>query len=192
MEVLEVSEGIRPDLTDGVSAQDVNSDQAGHVGEVAVPQRCDEVVHQPELRSLPVNVGWYKKEARLGTQHRVGRHQVLAGAAFRTQHGRQGGVDGGQEDKEEGEEERAQMRGDGIHYIGNLFINGKTLNSQPHAPIVRSVRLKMMVHREKKETEQRYAGTGKQRADTGTRKHGVETGTGRYTNNGQDRNPDRN
>ena len=95
--------------------RDVNSDQAGHVGEVAVPQRCDEVVHQPELRSLPVNVGWYKKEARLGTQHRVGRHQVLAGAAFRTQHRRQGGVDGGQEDKEEGEEERAQMRGDGIH-----------------------------------------------------------------------------
>lgn len=50
-----------------------SSDQAGHVGEVAVPQRRDEVVHQPEFGCLPVDVGWDEEEARLGTQHSVGR-----------------------------------------------------------------------------------------------------------------------
>lgn len=86
--------------------QKPSSHQAGHVGEVAVPQRCDEVVHQPELGGLPVDVGWDEQEARLGTQHSVGRQQVLAGAPLRTQHRRGTGGDGRQEDEEE-EEERA-------------------------------------------------------------------------------------
>lgn len=78
----------------------LSSDQAGHVGEVAMPQRCDEVVHQPELGRLPVDVGWDEEEARLGTEHSVGRQQVLARAPLRTQHGRGAGGRGGQEDKE--------------------------------------------------------------------------------------------
>ncbi|TNN49640.1 hypothetical protein EYF80_040147 [Liparis tanakae] len=131
VEVLEVGEGVRPDLTDGVSAQGQNrvteqqnpsalllqkeskqrsSDQAGHVGEVAVPQRRDEVVHQPELGRLAVDVGRHEEEARLGTQHGVGGQQVLAGAALRTQHGGAGGQ-GGQEDDEEGEEEEEERAG---------------------------------------------------------------------------------
>ena len=62
----------------------LGSDQAGHVGEVPVPQRGDEVVHQPELGRLAVDVRWDEEEARLGAQHRVGRHQILAGATFWT------------------------------------------------------------------------------------------------------------
>lgn len=102
--------------TDVNTFRRVSSDQAGHVGEVAVPQRCDEVVHQSELGRLPVDVGRDEEEARLGTQHRVGRQQVLAGAALRTQHGGGGGAggEGGQEDEEE-EEERAEQRGGDIH-----------------------------------------------------------------------------
>lgn len=84
------------------------TDQAGHVGEVAVPQRGDEVVHQPELGRLPVDVGRDEEEARLGAEHRVGRQQVLAGAPLWTQHG--GGA-GGEDEEEEEEEERA----DDIH-----------------------------------------------------------------------------
>lgn len=79
----------------------MSSDQAGHVGKVAVPERCDEVVHQPELGRLAVDVGWDEEEAGLGTQHRVGRQQVLAGAPLRTQHGRGAVGKGGQEDEEE-------------------------------------------------------------------------------------------
>jgi len=92
-----------------------SSDQTGHVGEVAVPQRRDEVVHQPELGRLAVDVGRDEEEARLGTQHGVGGQQVLAGAPLRTQHGGAGGQ-GGQEDEEEEEEERADRRGgDDVH-----------------------------------------------------------------------------
>lgn len=91
-----------------------SSDQAGHVGEVAVPQRCDEVVHQPEFGRLAVDVGRDEEETRLGTQHRVGRQQVLAGAPLRTQHGGGAGGERGQEDEEE-EGERADQRGDDIH-----------------------------------------------------------------------------
>lgn len=92
----------------------LRSDQAGHIGEVAVPQRRDEVVHQPELGRLAVDVWWDEEEARLGTEHRVGRQQVLAGAPLRTQHGGGGGAggEGGQEDEEE---ERADQRGDDVH-----------------------------------------------------------------------------
>lgn len=90
------------------------TDQAGHVGEVTVPQRRDEVVHQAELGRLTVDVGRDEEEAGLGTQHSVGRQQVLAGAALRTQHVGGGGGEGGQEDEEEGEE-RARQRGDDVH-----------------------------------------------------------------------------
>lgn len=86
------------------------TDQAGHVGKVPVPQRGDEVVHQPELGRLPVDVGRDEEEARLGAQHRVGRQQVLAGAALRAQHVGDAGGEAGQED-----EERTQQRGDGVH-----------------------------------------------------------------------------
>lgn len=88
------------------------SHQAGHVGEVAVPERGDEVVHQPELRRLSVDVGRYEEKARLGTQHRVGRQQVLAGAALWTQHGGRAGGEAGQQGAEE---ERAEQRGDDVH-----------------------------------------------------------------------------
>lgn len=87
-----------------------DTDQAGHVGEVPVPQRGDEVVHQPELGRLPVDVGRHEEEARLGAQHRVGRQQVLAGAALRTQHVGDAGGEAGEED-----EERTEQRGDGVH-----------------------------------------------------------------------------
>lgn len=69
----------------------MRTDQAGHVGKVAVPQRRDEVVHQPELCRLAVDVRRDEEEARLGTQDCVGRQQVLAGAPLRTQHGGEGG-----------------------------------------------------------------------------------------------------
>lgn len=78
-----------------------------------MPQRRDEVVHQAELGRLTVDVGWDEEEAGLGTQHSVGRQQVLAGAALRTQHVGGGGGEGGQEDEEE--EEGARQRGDDIH-----------------------------------------------------------------------------
>lgn len=81
-----------------------------------MPQSRDEVVHQPELGSLAVDVGRDEEEARLGTQHRVGRQQVLAGAPLRTQHGAGAGGEGGQEgEEEEEEEERADRRGDDFH-----------------------------------------------------------------------------
>lgn len=80
-----------------------------------MPQRCDEVVHQPELGSLPVNVGRDEEEARLGTQHGVGRQQVLAGAPLGTQHGRAGGEGGQEEEEEEEQEERADQQGDVVH-----------------------------------------------------------------------------
>ena len=78
-----------------------------------MPQRRDEVVHQPELGRLAVDVWRDKEEARLGTQHRVGRQQVLAGAPLRAQHGGGAGGEGGQEDDEE--EERGDHRGGDIH-----------------------------------------------------------------------------
>lgn len=77
-----------------------------------MPQRRDEVVHQPELGRLPVDVGRDEEEAGLGAQHRVGRQQILAGAPLRTQHGGGAGGEGGQEDEEE---QRADQRGDHIH-----------------------------------------------------------------------------
>lgn len=90
-----------------------SSDQAGHVGEVTVPQRGDEVVHQPQLGRLAVDVGRDEEEARLGAKHRIGRQQVLAGAALRTQHGGGGaGGEGGQEDEEE---EREDKHGNDVH-----------------------------------------------------------------------------
>lgn len=75
-----------------------------------MPQRRDEVVHQPQLGCLPVDVWRHEQEAGLGTEDGVRRQQVLAGAAFRTQHGGGGGREGGEE-----EEERAEKRGDGVH-----------------------------------------------------------------------------
>lgn len=90
----------------------LSSHQAGHVGKVAVPERRDEVVHQSELRRLSVDVGRYEEKARLGTQHRVGRQQVLAGAPLWTQHGGRAGGEAGQQGAEE---ERAEQRGDGVH-----------------------------------------------------------------------------
>lgn len=76
-------------------------------------QRGDEVVHQPQLGRLPVDVGRDEEEARLGAEHRIGRQQVLAGAALRTQHGGGGAAgEGGQEDEEE---EREDQRGNGVH-----------------------------------------------------------------------------
>ncbi len=98
-----------------VFLQKWSSDQAGHVGEDAVSQCCDEVVHQPELGRLAVDVWRDEEEARLGTEHCVGRQQVLAGAPLRTQHGGGAGGEGGQENEEEEEEERADQRGDDIH-----------------------------------------------------------------------------
>lgn len=89
----------------------MSSDQAGHVGEVTVPQRRNEVVHQPEFSRLAVNVRRNEEEACLGAKHRVGRQQILARAPLRTQHGRGAGGEGGQED----EEERADQQGDDIH-----------------------------------------------------------------------------
>lgn len=89
-----------------------SSHQAGHVGEVAVPQRGDEVVHQSQLRRLPVDVGRHEEETRLGAQHRVGRQQVLAGAALGTQHG---GPTGGQAGQQDAEEEGAEPPGDHVH-----------------------------------------------------------------------------
>lgn len=80
-----------------------------------MPQRRDEVVHQPELGRLPVDVGRDEEEARLGAQHGVGRQQVLAGAALRAQHGGGAGGQGGQEDEEEEEEERRDQRGGHVH-----------------------------------------------------------------------------
>lgn len=64
--------------------QSKSSDQAGHVGEVTVPQCGDEVVHQPQLGCLPVDVWRHEQEAGLGAEDGVRRQQVLAGAAFRT------------------------------------------------------------------------------------------------------------
>lgn len=74
-----------------------------------MPQRGDEVVHQPELGRLPVDVGRDEEEARLGAQHRVGRQQVLACAALWTQHG---GDTGGEEQQDE---DGADQRRDGVH-----------------------------------------------------------------------------
>lgn len=78
-----------------------------------MPQRGDEVVHQPQLGRLPVDVRRHEQQAGLGTEDGVRRQQVLAGAALRTQHGGGGGGEGGEEEEEE--EERAEQRGDGVH-----------------------------------------------------------------------------
>lgn len=91
----------------------LRSYQTGHVGKVAVPQRGDEVVHQPEFCRLAIDVRWDEEKSRLGTQHSVGRQQVLAGTSLRTQHGGGAGGDGGEEDEKE--EERGDQRGDNIH-----------------------------------------------------------------------------
>lgn len=88
-----------PPTSAGKSAS--RTHQAGHVGEVSVSQRGDEVVHQPELGRLPVDVWWDEEQARLGAQHRVGRQQVLAGAALRTEHVAEAGREAGQEDEPE-------------------------------------------------------------------------------------------
>ena len=86
VQVLQVGEGVGHDLADGVARQR-QVDQAAHVGEVAVPQRGDEVVHQPQLGRLPVDVGGDEQEARLGSEDGAGRQQVLACAGLMTQHG---------------------------------------------------------------------------------------------------------
>lgn len=77
-----------------------------------MPERGDEVVHQSELRRLSVDVGRDEEKTRLGTQHRVGRQQVLAGAPLWTQHG---GPTGGEAGQQDAEEERAEQRGDHVH-----------------------------------------------------------------------------
>lgn len=78
-----------------------------------MPQRGDEVVHQPQLGRLPVDVGRHKQEAGLGTEDGVRRQQVLAGAALWTQHRGGGGEEEGEKEVEE--EDRAEQRGDGVH-----------------------------------------------------------------------------
>lgn len=81
VEVLEVGEGVRADLADGV-AREREVDEAAHVGEVAVAQRGDEVVHEAELGGAAVDVGRHEEQARLGTEHRVGGQKVLARATL--------------------------------------------------------------------------------------------------------------
>lgn len=114
------------------------TDQAGHVGEVPVPQRGDEVVHQPQLGRLPVDVGRDEEEARLGTQHRVGRQQVLAGAALWTQHVGHAGGEAGQED-----EERTEQRGDRVHGCSSAAGHKQkhTVRSQTSSRTTQALRL---------------------------------------------------
>lgn len=81
-----------------------------------MPQCGDEVVHQPELSCLPVNVGRDKEQASLGTEHRVGWQQVLAGASFWTKHVGEAGRKAVQED-----EKRAEQQGGGVHVCPSVF-----------------------------------------------------------------------
>lgn len=85
VQILQVCEGVRSDLADGVPGKREVYETA-HVSEVFVAQGGDEVIHQSQLGGLPVDIRWHKKQAGFGTQHGVGGRQVLAGTALGALH----------------------------------------------------------------------------------------------------------